>query len=361
MSKIGNNAFFSICYSLCVALFPCLGTALIINSGKNSSLIAAPIGFILGFLVLLMILYVYKYNNNMNIFEANKKRFGLFGELINILYILGTLFVGAVISWGIVNFIITHLLVRSNDYIISLLLFSIVSIAVIKGKEVISGSNLILTFIIFVSVITSFLFLSTDVDIENIYPLFDVNKGKFIYTCLIIPSFCAYPYITILSLKKEEVVPIKNTNKAVILSYIFGCLSFYLFLFYAISIYGVNLASDFAYPEYYIFKKIDAFNFIQRVENVLALVIFFAVYGLICFLIRFVKKYIVYRFRMTNKKKIGIMTYFLTISLPLISTYVFINYKPYFLLRMFPFVSSILVVALFINFIFLLLKRKKNI
>ena len=174
---------------------------------------------------------------------------------------------------------------------------------------------------------------------------------------MIIP-FAVLPFISILSYKKNDISNEKKANKAIVSAYISGIICLMIFLFLIISIYGINIASIFSYPEYYMFKKINSFNFIQRIENILSLNIFIAFFGCLCNSIYFIKNFFNHTFNIKNNNAKKYIIIFITIIIPLISIFLFRNFKVTFLFRYYPIISIILLITLFINFIFIFIKKR---
>ena len=359
MNKISSKEIFVIVLSLCISLFPTLGTSLIIDLGKNSTIISGLLGLIIGLIPIFMIIYISKFNIKENIFEFNIKNFNFFGHIINFLYILGIIYTGFIISWSIINFTISQLLIRTSYYFVAIVLFSILALCVMRGKEIIGRSTLVLFYFLVGLLLFSWGFLIPEVNISNLFPFFSESLKTTLTASLAFASFASFPIVTILCIKKDDIVDKKNYKKAVILAYIFGCIAVIMFLFLIISIYGYDLASLFSFPEYYVFKKINAFNFIQRVENILGIVIYIGVFGSLCFLIYFVRSYFINVFKIKKEKNINILVYILSIFVPLISIYFFKNYNIDFLVLKYPIFSSVIFIGLILNFIAVLLNKKK--
>lgn len=358
MNKIGINELFAICFSLCVALFPCFGTAIILVTARNASIVTTFVGAIIGFIFLFMILYILNWNKNNNIFKNNYDNFKLFGSLFNIIYVIGFIYIEIIITWGLINFITSHLLIRNNPYVITLVLFFIIYLAIIKGKEVFSRCCLGLFYILLIVLFFTFTFLTPHVEISNLFPIIDTSFKNIGYSIYMISSFAVIPFISILSYKKNDISNEKKVNRTIYFAYISGIICLMIFLFLIISIYGINIASIFSYPEYYMFKKINSFNFIQRIENILSLNIFIAFFGCLCNSIYFIKTFInqTFNVKSINTKKYIVL--FITIIIPLLSIYLFRNFKISFLFRYYPIFSIVLLITLFINFIFVFIKKR---
>ena len=358
--KIGNVEFVLFIMSICLALFPAFGTATIINYGKNTAIISIFIGSILGLIPLFMILYISKFIDNKNIFEVNREKFKFFGKIINIMYFIGIISIGFCISWQVINFTINHLLTSTSYYSVGIVLFSVMAYAIVKGNEVIVRSNLILTIlgsILFVFVI---IFLIPKIEINNFYPIINVKPKSIFINSLIIPTLTIYPLVSILSIKKDSISNKRKYNKCVLFGYTSSIITIIIFVTLILGIYGSSMASLFTFPEYYIFKKIRAFEFISRIENIAAALIYISFFGNMTSLMNFVKHYVKDRFNIKNVNIINITTYFLALIVPILSIYIFKKYQNLEILKYYPIFSSILLITLIINFILLFISNKKN-
>lgn len=359
MKKIGVKEISTVCLSLCFAIFPAFGTSLILQLGKNSSFLIIFVGTILGIVPLIMILYISKFLKNKTIFEFNKDNFKFMGNIINILYIIGVVFIGFIISWSIVNFTITQLLPRTSYYFVAIVLFFIAGFAVTKGYEVIGRTTMLLTIAGFIILGIALILLFPQINIDNYLPLFNISFKDFFNTALIVPSIIAYPLVTILTIKKDDVDNLKKFNLAIIIGYLAASFFAILFVFLIIGIYSSEFATIFAYPEYYLFKQVRALDYFSRLENIISIILYISFFGNLCALISFVKIYIQEKFKIKKEKGRNIIAYSFALVVPLISIYLFKNFHIKFLIRYAYIFTSIIFLALIINFILCLIKRKR--
>ncbi len=362
MSKISSKELLGVIISLTCTLFPLFGTNLIINTGNNSTIICILIGYIIGFIPISLIIYISKFLDNKNIFELNKEKFKFFGHIINLILFLGVIFIGLLLSWKIVDFTISNLLSQTNAWAIAIVLFPIMAYAVIKGQEVINRSTFILIIILLIMLIFSTAFLIPNVKLDNFLPLFNISKIDFIKCSFYYMTLSVFPLISTLSIKQNDIVDKENFKKTIIIGYSISTLIILIFNFLIIGIYGAKFASILSFPDYYLFKNINAFDFIQRTENIISSTVYIASYGGTCFLIYFAHKYIIDTLKIKKKKIINFIIILLAVGIPLISIYLFQNYYINDIILKYPYFSSIILIGLILNFILLLFssKRKRN-
>ena len=357
MNKISTREIFTVLVSLFILVFPTVATQVILKKGNTSSLLILIIGFILCLIPLFIIIHLSNKLNNKSIFKYNKDNFKTLGSIINILYILLFLFLLFILSFTILNFTINQLLVRNSYYVVALIYSSLIALAVCKGKEIICRASLILYFILIISMIFGFIMLIPEISLDNVLPIVSINYKNIIGLSFTIPSYSVLLFISILCLKREDIIDKEKLNKRIIQAYLLGSLIILLFYFFVISVYGIELASIYIYPEYYLFKKINLFNFIQRVENIMATLFYISSFSGICFMIYFIKIYFKDTFKIKNKVKINIFVFILTILISFFSTFMFSHYKIQILILKFPYIFGCIFIVLLINFLLSIIKR----
>ena len=347
MSKISTKEIFVICFMLGVFLFPGFGNNYIFSLAKTSSVTSSILGFVLGFIPIFMLLFIIKNLNGESIFLFNKNNFKFIGTLLNFVLVLLALAIVFLSSWTILNFVTSQFLTRTSYYFVAIVLFSIIGLGVFYGLEVISRSSIVLfTIFVFISLV-SWIFLVPNVEVDNIYPLFDISKLSFFKAAILYALLLTTPLLFISAIKKDDIVDSKNINKRIILSYIFGSIIVITFTFLIMSIFGYDITRILTYPEYSLFKKIKAFDFIERVENIVSVLIFIVFFGGFSYLMYFIKEWFSFSFKIKNKKTSNVFSYVMCLLIPILSIIVF---KKFFAYDIYMFIPYIL---LAINVIFL--------
>ena len=348
--KISSGQIIPIEIALVVALFPGLINTLILNISKNASLLSVMIGIIIGLIPVLMITKISKKINNQSLKEYLIKKLGLFGKILNTILVLIAIFILFINSWLIIDFIISQFLTRTSYYFIGILFFTILAWTINKGIETISRSTFILFIITVVIMIILWSSLIPYINLENLKPYIDVEKTKILKSSLIYISYTALPIIYILDLKHITINK-KTFERKIIISYLIASIIIEVFLFLIISVYTINLASILTYPVYSLFKKVQILGFIERIENFAAIQILVAFYIEAIYLLYYVKENIIKTLKIKNKKKINILTYFLSIIIPTISITIYKNYNILSTVTQTPYIIGILSIIILILFI----------
>lgn len=360
MDKISSKEIFAFTFFLSCFLFPGFGDTIVLENGKNMTIIACIIGMIVGFIPLLLIIYLHNKTINKNIFELNRERFKFFGHILNFLLIISIIYVIAVGTWTIITFTISQFLTRTSYYLILITMMFLVSLATIKKIEVIGRTSLILLGFFICITLFSYIFLIPSVDIDNFFPIFNVNYKNFIQTILYYPTFSVIPILSILAIKKANIIDNKKSNSRIILGYIFGSLIVIIFLLLIIGTFGIDISVLFTYPEYTLFKKINVFNFIQRIENIISTIIFIASFISFTILSTFIVNYVKNLVKFKSKRKLNITISVLCFIFPFITLYLFQNYPILYIFTNYPKISIFIFIILVINVLLIFITNNKK-
>jgi len=241
------------------------------GAGINSWL-SALISYIIGFIPLLMVIYISNYQKDK---KLNEKIISLYGKKIG--FIINTLFSLLLISlaitllYNINNFILSQFLYRT-PFIISCTLFIILIIyGANKGINVISRiALLLLSFNIFLYTI-NILALISHIDLSNFLPLLKENTQNILPTSIKIASINYLPLLTILMIPKDNLTVPKNYTKTLIISYIIGAIISFGLVITTFGVLGIDLVNAFEYSEYIVLRKIKLLGFLERIENIISL------------------------------------------------------------------------------------------
>ena len=132
MEKISHKEIFVLTFFLSCFLYPGFGDTLIIKYSGNGIIISTIIGSLIGFLVVLLITSIFDKIDKGNIFDYNVSRFKVFGKVLNVLIIIGILYIIFVESWNIITFIVSQFLTKTSYFEVAFIMFSCLSYFIIK-------------------------------------------------------------------------------------------------------------------------------------------------------------------------------------------------------------------------------------
>lgn len=358
-NKISTNEILVICICLSTAMFPGFTNLNLLKTGASTTIIACLLGFLLGLIPITMIITIHKHLHNKNIFEFNKEKLKLLGTIINMILIIIAIFISAINSWNIFDFIISQFLTRNSYYVLGIILCSIIAIAVIKGIETIGRSTLILMMFFTIMLIITTGLLIPNIELDNLLPLFNISNKNFIKTTLIYATYISLPFIFILGIKNNIIIDNQKYPKKILLAYLLSGIITIGIFFFIIATFG-NAASIFTYPEHTLFKNIRFFDFIERIENIISITIFIVYYGSYAYLIHFIKEGIFNTIKIKKEKTQKIITYMIAITIPIISIYLFKKYNLLIIYQKAPLIISALLILTIIMLITSKLTKPKK-
>lgn len=256
-SKLEN---FSVHYFLTRALFLGIGFSVIIGISKQDSILSFIVGTLLGLVLIFFINKIQKYKGEKTLNEVLKemKALGFFIRIIFLFYAFALLCEGLTF---IQLFASSFFLIRTPIWFISLPL-ALLLIRIAKNGSTTTFRVATCLFPISIALtILSLLALCGYASIENIAPLFVTPPIEFLKSVF---------YYTTLSVTPSVLMLITNKSNSTG-SYLLGSFTLISKMFLIIAIVGPILAGIYRFPEYIILKEIKILDFIEKIENIVAL------------------------------------------------------------------------------------------
>ena len=272
MKKISYLELSSIVIILVVTMFSGINITILKEGANINSWLSALLLYILGFIPLLIILYISNYKKELNLHQKIKSLFGnKIGTIINIIISIVLVSLGITILYNIINFILSQLLYRTPFLISCILFMSLIIYNTNKGINVITKSSLLLLMLNIGLYIINIFALYKQVDITNFYPLLKINTQNIIPTTLKLFSINMLPLLLLLMIPKDKITNPQKYNKTIIISYIIGTIISLSLVVVTFGVLGINLIKAFEYPGYIVLRKIELLGFLERIENVISL------------------------------------------------------------------------------------------
>lgn len=286
------------------AYFTIGGINLVINIAHQDSLFSIILGSIMGFIPLLIFIFINNRLQNQNIFQKIEKTFPkLISPLLNIILIISTFLMGVYSLYNIVLFINYNLLNDINLIAISLLLMlSIIYLSSRGIKTIIRTSIIILGIFLLIAIIniTSLIPYTNPI---NLYPLMTNNFSNTYIASLYHMILMSTPIFLLLIIPKSEIENKKKYKKYIIISYLISSIYTLINLILVISILGIELTSILQYPEIMILQKVSLLNFIERIEDILSFKILFDSFFILAISLFYIKIGIIDTFKFKGFKK----------------------------------------------------------
>lgn len=357
LNKISSKEIFVLTFYLTIALFVGFGNSQLLKISNSTTLITAIVGVIIGFIPIMLVIYLSKFTTDKNIFELLSSKFKVFGKILNLLIGLSVIIMGMVSIWNCVNFAVSQYLSQTPLILIGIIFFLIVCLCVIKGKEVIGRTAIILFPIFIIFTLVAWIGLIPKIEIENIYPILNIKTLDFIKSAIYFPLYATLPMFLFLSIRQNDIVDKENFKKAIIYGYTTAAIFPIIFIFLIISVLGNDFATILAYPEYSLFKKIKAFNFVEKIENFISVIIFIAFFIHNSVGTYFYKNFFKASFNIKSSKTINIVMFSFSMAICIFTIFIFTKSQPLFLLNDYPLVASSIFIVFLIVAIMLTINK----
>lgn len=252
-----------IVYFLTRSLFLGLGFSIVFEITGKDSYIAMILGLFLGLLFTCFYKYIIKCKNGKSLNEifSNHKIVGL---ITRILFVLSSILLLFYVLVDYKVFVVSFLLVASPEVFVTIPFIIIAIYAAFKNLKVIRRlSGTLLVFSIVVSIII-FSGLVGYVETTNILPILSAPLSSFLKTTITFAGLVAFPNILTLHFKSEP--------KHYLKIYILACIILIIYALFISGVFGEKLLIMFRFPEYMVLKQIKLFKFVEKIENILAII-----------------------------------------------------------------------------------------
>lgn len=322
-------------------------------TGVNSWIIPI-IGSLIGFILLLLYLYIFNYKKDLNINELNIHLFKKYGKILNSFLMIFISFLAMTLFWNLTNFVSSQYLYNTPQLFVELLFIGTIIYIIHNGINALFRTSLILAYILLFVSILNHTGLLQQIDIKNIMPFFngefDIIRSSFTYIVFII---C--PIFMLLIIPKNK-IDSKDLNKKIIITYIVTSIIIFTIIFLIISIFGINLVNLYQYPGYHILKRVFVGGITERMEKALAIYWVLTLFMGVIFCIYYVFKSLKDNFNFKKK------SYVLIFIILYCSQYLFKNstIAKYWIETSFPYIIGIFLIGIPL-IIFIKIKKTKLI
>lgn len=306
MKKITSLEYNTLLWFLTRATFIEITAEILLNTAHQDSWISILIAIIIGLLPVALYSYLKNKYPDKNIIQINKEQLGKFGTLLNLILIAGT-FIFAVCSfWIIVHFIDSQYLYRTPTIMIIIILILPVIYTITKDFHVFSKVSLIMFYVSLFFILVILSGLIGNVDIDNIKPILNNSPNSILYGTFCFIGFNIMPLFLLNIIPKNN---IKNYSpKKSFIFYLISGLSLLNVMFLTISIFGIHLSELYNYPSFHLLKRVSVLDIIDRVESILSLEWFLALFVQIMISLFFIKQALKDTFHIKEKTNNIIMT-----------------------------------------------------
>ena len=282
--------------------FPIIGTIigigsqiLFVNSSVDSYLSIIVTG-ILGFGYLGMLYFVLNYRGSLSLFDVSREVLGKCGgNVCNFILCLIGIVIATTSLFSISNFVSSQYLIRTPLFLVSILMIFVVMFNVSKGFQVISRVGAIILLINFTLFFVAVLGLIPDIKMDNIMPFMGEGIGNVFKGGVLLMFTNIVPIFLIGAVKMDNITDRERVKKYGALIYVFSLLICFSIVFVTATALGKYLISMYQYPEYLVTQKISFMDFIDRIENLIAMQWIFGAVMYISIVIYFVTEFVCHK------------------------------------------------------------------
>ena len=287
MKQITSLEYNTLLWFLTRATFIEITAEILLNTAHQDSWISILIAIIIGILPITLYSYLKNKYPQQNIIKLNQEKLGKIGTFLNLILIASTLMFTISSFWIVVNFIDSQYLYQTPTPIIICILILPVIYTIIKKFHVFTKVNLIMFYISLFFIIIILTGLIGNVDINNLKPILNNSPNNILYGSFYFIGFNILPLFLLSIIPKKN---IKNYSpKKSFLFYIISGLSLLNVMFLTISIFGIHLSELYNYPSFHLLKRVSVLEIIDRVESILSLEWFLALFIQIVISLFFIK------------------------------------------------------------------------
>lgn len=299
MKKINSLEYNTLLWFLTRATFIEITAEILLNFAHQDSWFSIIIAIILGLIPFSLFSYLKNKYPNQNIIQINKKKLGKFGTFLNLILIAGTLIFTTCSFWITANFIDSQYLYQTPIIMIIIALILPVIYTIIKDFHIFSKVSLIMFYISLFFIIIILFGLLYNIDFNNLKPVFNNSPNNILYGSFYFIGFNILPIFLLNIIPKNKING--YTPKKSFIFYLISCLSLLNVMFLTISIFGIHLSKLYNYPSFHLLKRVSVLEIVDRVESILSLEWFLALFVQIMMSLYFVKEALKETFQIKEK------------------------------------------------------------
>ena len=277
--KIEGLGFSSLIYPLLVSCFVGMAATNIYRIAKVDSYISAILGGIIGIVPFLLIMYIIKNSNGEDIITLNKNLFGdTIGNIINTIISIIFIMFAALLLYNLSLFLDTEYIPDTNSLYVKILIMIAVVYTASQNISTISRVSQIVFIIGNILFVISFFGVAANINIDNIYPVFENGIKSVFSGSLEYVVFAVFPLILLTTIPTKLINNKKNIFRNSIIMYIISNIVLVIIFFVPMSILGYEVLSIYKYPIFTVLQTFSLFEIIERVENTLGLQLIFCMF-----------------------------------------------------------------------------------
>ncbi|MFB6799606.1 GerAB/ArcD/ProY family transporter [Peribacillus butanolivorans] len=246
---------------------------------KQDAWIACIISVGIGLLVIALYTKLGLFFPNMTFVQMNEKIFGKWiGKCTSLFFLTVTFLYTCSVMYYVGKFMTIQILPDTPIEMIHIMVAIILVMAVRLGLEVIARAAEIFLVLFIMLFIILVIFVSPQIDIKNIQPVFEIELKPLLRTVIILVVYAPVDSLVLLMIFSASVNELKKARKAYFSGFVIGGIVIIITTLLTILVLGADQAARQAFPGYTLAQKINVGNFVQRIEAILAIMWFIPMY-----------------------------------------------------------------------------------
>ncbi len=293
------------------------GLNLLIKIAEEDAWIATFIAIILGFIPFYIFISFSTMYPEKNIFEIIETTFGKrFGKVIISIITLFAISFVLLYFWNLTNLISSQYLYKTPQLFVYIIFAIPIVYILSKGIRIFLRSSIIIFFITVLLYFVILISLAPQAHLVNLYPILKNGIPPVFQAAFGLIAYCISPLFFLGAIPIHYYEDKENYKKYMIISYIITSISVFIIPFLIVSIFGIELASLYQYPEFQILRRVSIGGFIERVESSLSVHWIFELLILITMGMYFIKQGFYHIFHIKkNWLKLSMNGLFLIVSI----------------------------------------------
>ncbi len=255
-----------------------LAPSMLSSEAKQDAWLAAILGVVVGGLLAWLYQSLGNLYSDMTLVEYSEKILGKWiGKAVSLLFFTFSFLLAALVLRNIGDFITTQFMPETPIQSIHIIFLIIVMMGTRHGLETIARSGEILFPLFIVFFLLLVILTSPQIEVEKIQPILEDGINPILRSTLLFIGFPFLELVIFLMIFPYVNKP-KEAGKALFMGTWMGGVILILLTALAILVEGPDYTSRKLYPSFYLAQKINIGNFLQRIEAIVAIMWFIAIY-----------------------------------------------------------------------------------
>ncbi|MEK4485869.1 endospore germination permease [Psychrobacillus sp. FSL H8-0484] len=262
---------------LILVIFFTIGTSMLTvpsvlaTDSKQDAWISAIFGMGIGLLIIWLFITIALWFPHLTFTQIIEKVFGKWvGKAFSVFFVLTSFLFSSELLYYFGSFLNIHALPNTPTVVLNILMAGIVVMGVRLGLETIARTAEILIVVFFFLFLILVVFISPEINFENIQPVYEMGTKKIVQASLFYVVVSPVDAVVLLMIFPSFINKMKNVKKSFLIGNLIGGIIIIVITFLCVSVLGAADTTRQVYPSYELAKKINIGDFVQRIEALMS-------------------------------------------------------------------------------------------